>query len=81
MITINPDVVPELQFKDIISDECVAIEMIEAGILILFMERDAARLIEWKDLVVLGRDDILKAKVTEPTDSPTREIQAPAKPQ
>jgi hypothetical protein len=80
MKTINPDVIPQLQFKDIIADECVAIEMIEAGILILYMERDAARLLEWKDLVTLGLKDVLKAKHDELDASIAKEIEAPAKP-
>jgi hypothetical protein len=80
MKTINPDVIPQLQFKDIIADECVAIEMIEAGVLILYMERDAARLLEWKDLVRLGLDDVLKSKKAELVEMSAREIEAPTAP-
>lgn len=54
MKTISVDVVPELPIKDIICDECVAIGVIDSGILIHYMNQDVAKIVEWEDIVLLG---------------------------
>jgi len=78
MKIINPDVVPALEFKDIIADECVAIGVIETGVLIHYLERDTARILEWSDMVKIGLSDVLKP--VETVEDDVREIDGPAKP-
>jgi hypothetical protein len=69
MIEINIDVVPLLPVKGIINDECVAMDVLENGILVHYITRDKALIVEWSDIVDLGLSDILRcitdAKITE----------------
>ena len=81
MKIINPDVVPALEFKDIIADECVAIGVIETGVLIHYMERDTAVILEWADMVRSGLEHVLKSVDNHIDESVAKEIDAPAKPQ
>jgi len=75
MKTINPDVIPALPISDIIAGECVAIGLLPGGVLIHFMERDAARLIEWDELVRHGLEDVIKPVVVK--EVTVREIDEP----
>jgi hypothetical protein len=61
MIEINIDVVPLLPVKGVINDECVAMDVLENGILIHYISRDKALIIEWGDMVDLGLSDILRS--------------------
>jgi len=69
MIEINIDVVPLLPVKGVINDECVAMDVLENGILVHYITRDKALIIEWSDIVDIGLSDILRcitdAKITE----------------
>jgi len=76
MKIINPDVVPLLEFKDIVAGECVAIGIIETGVLIHYMERDMAVILEWTDMVKVG----LTAKVEVENGGDTKEIAGPVTP-
>jgi hypothetical protein len=60
MIEINIDVVPLLPVKGVINDECVAMDVLENGVLIHYISRDKALIIEWGDMVDLGLSDILR---------------------
>lgn len=54
MKEINVDVVPLLPMKDIINGECVAIGVVEAGVLVHYIDRDIARIVEWSDIASCG---------------------------
>lgn len=60
MIEINIDVVPVLPVKGIINDECVAMDVLDNGVLIHYITRDRALIIEWSDIVDIGLGDILR---------------------
>lgn len=60
MKEINVDVVPLLPVKEIINEECVALGIIETGVLVHYLDRDKAMIVEWSDIVDLGLSDILR---------------------
>lgn len=74
MKTINPDVVPLLPMKDVINGECVAIGIIESGVLVHYLEKDTAKIIEWSDIVDFGMKEMFRS-ITDAhqIDGPTKE--------
>jgi hypothetical protein len=54
MIDINVDVVPVLPVKSVIHGECVAYGIVESGILVHYINRNEAKIIEWDDIVATG---------------------------
>jgi hypothetical protein len=83
MKSINPDVVPVLPFNGIILDECVAIGSFENGVVVSFLEKNTAILIEWEEVVSLAligmKDETKKASAALPEVivGDTREIEKP----
>jgi hypothetical protein len=61
MKEINVDVVPLLPFKDVINEECVAMGIMENGVLVHYLNRERAIIVEWSDIVDLGLSDILRS--------------------
>lgn len=76
MQEINVDVVPLLENRGIINGECVAMGVIDQGVLIHYLERDIARIIEWEDIVNLGLADMLST-ITDATLTNGHEIAGP----
>lgn len=76
MKDINVDVVPLLENRGIINGECVAMGVIDQGVLIHYLERDKARIIEWEDIVNLGLSDVLST-ITDATLTNGHEIEGP----
>lgn len=54
MKLINVDVVPVLPLNGIFSGECVAMGMFENGVVVSYIERDIAVLIEWDEIIKNG---------------------------
>ena len=77
MKKINVEVVPLLPMKDIINGEAVAFGIIDAGVLVHYLEKDIARIIEWEDIIGLG---LGLTSAIEPANTETKEIAAPEKP-
>jgi hypothetical protein len=54
MKIINPDLVPLLPMSGIVCNECVAYGFVSEGIIVHYIDRNTAKLIEWADIVILG---------------------------
>jgi len=60
MKKINVDVLPPIDYTRIFyNDEYVAFGIVDPGILIHYVERDTARLVEWVDILNLGLQDMV----------------------
>jgi hypothetical protein len=59
MKELNVDVVPILPMNGVIGDECVAFGVIDSGILIHYIDREKAVIVEWDDIVKSGVFQIL----------------------
>lgn len=64
MKEINVDVVPVLPLQAVLNGECVAIGTVNGGIIVHYIERDKALIVEWDDIVKVGLKDLLSGITT-----------------
>jgi hypothetical protein len=80
MELIPDDIIPVLPESLIVDEECVALGVVKQGVLIHYIERDNALLINWEDIVNLGKgvlDEVISADKPQDPVPVRREIERP----